>query len=377
MVTTNQSTSYPGFILKNRNVHAVDPSFTDDDIIRRTSMIKNPEGDRFTSEQLSWDNQLPNYNPIELTDGHTANQNNDLFKNTDHVQKVLSGDIKGFIGYADPPLINGRLSDEGRQELETGIGTRYCFARSDSINTVTTVAINRKSHTGQLKFDPVTNLPLNPLGRTGLTGRGFLGRFGPNHAADGLVVRFRDGTLQVAMAYRNRDTRWAIPGGMVDFDENPINSMFRELCEETGLNFYDQIRNYFFSENQMEGDTIFQDSTQFISWVGFKGQVDDDRNTDNAWMETMACVIILGDELSKTFTRFDVQDTQEIGVACWVTVTRDFLTGKVPYTVSANGKTYSCTLWETHMKLLNTLVQQIVDRGFATCSPDGLYLKTH
>lgn len=29
----------------------------------------------------------------------------------------------------------------------------------------------------------------NPVGRTGLTGRGLLGRWGPNHAADPVVTR--------------------------------------------------------------------------------------------------------------------------------------------------------------------------------------------
>jgi hypothetical protein len=32
-------------------------------------------------------------------------------------------------------------------------------------------------------------VPLNPLGRTGMNGRGLLGRFGPNHAADPIVTR--------------------------------------------------------------------------------------------------------------------------------------------------------------------------------------------
>ena len=33
-------------------------------------------------------------------------------------------------------------------------------------------------------------LPLNPEGRTGLCGRGLLGRWGPNHAGDPVVTRF-------------------------------------------------------------------------------------------------------------------------------------------------------------------------------------------
>ena len=33
-------------------------------------------------------------------------------------------------------------------------------------------------------------MPLNPRGRTGLSGRGLLGKFGPNHAADTVVTRW-------------------------------------------------------------------------------------------------------------------------------------------------------------------------------------------
>lgn len=40
-----------------------------------------------------------------------------------------------------------------------------------------------------LSFNTDGFLPRNPCGRTGLTGRGLLGRWGPNHAADPIVTR--------------------------------------------------------------------------------------------------------------------------------------------------------------------------------------------
>lgn len=49
--------------------------------------------------------------------------------------------------------------------------------------------INRRSHIGEYL---VTNgTPLNILGRTGLKGRGVLGKWGPNHAADPIVTRWK------------------------------------------------------------------------------------------------------------------------------------------------------------------------------------------
>ena len=50
------------------------------------------------------------------------------------------------------------------------------------------VQVNRASHEGEYLVD-VDNRPLNIRGRTGLRGRGVLGKWGPNHAADPVVTR--------------------------------------------------------------------------------------------------------------------------------------------------------------------------------------------
>jgi ADP-ribose pyrophosphatase len=47
---------------------------------------------------------------------------------------------------------------------------------------------DRRSHEG--KYEIVDGLPRNPRGRTGMIGRGLLGKWGPNHAADPVVTRF-------------------------------------------------------------------------------------------------------------------------------------------------------------------------------------------
>lgn len=49
--------------------------------------------------------------------------------------------------------------------------------------------MNRVSHTGEYKI--IENYPQNPCGRTGIIGRGLLGRWGPNHAADPIVTRWK------------------------------------------------------------------------------------------------------------------------------------------------------------------------------------------
>lgn len=47
--------------------------------------------------------------------------------------------------------------------------------------------MDRRSHEG--KYEIVNGVPRNPFGRTGMCGRGLLGRWGPNHAADPVVTR--------------------------------------------------------------------------------------------------------------------------------------------------------------------------------------------
>jgi len=67
---------------------------------------------------------------------------------------------------------------------------------------------------GKVPFG-VDGRPRNPVGRTGMTGRGLLGKWGPNYAADPLVTRFGEGTLQMVAIQVHR---------LVFFRETPTNN---------------------------------------------------------------------------------------------------------------------------------------------------------
>jgi len=41
-----------------------------------------------------------------------------------------------------------------------------------------------------IEYEITNDNPINPFGRTGLIGRGLLGRWGPNHAADPIVTKY-------------------------------------------------------------------------------------------------------------------------------------------------------------------------------------------
>ncbi|KAI9587635.1 hypothetical protein GQX74_003481 [Glossina fuscipes] len=105
--------------------------------------------------------------------------------------------------------------------------------------------VNRLSHMGKYQIDS-SGYPLNPIGRTGLRGRGLLGRWGPNHAADPIVTRWKrdkngsvikhnvseKNILQMITIQRHDNRMWAIPGGMVDPGEKITTTLKREFMEE-------------------------------------------------------------------------------------------------------------------------------------------------
>lgn len=147
-------------------------------------------------------------------------------------------------------------------------------------------AVDRRSFEGHYKIK--NGVPINIKGRTGVIGRGLLGKWGPNHAADPIVTTWkRDQDNNIVhneesglpilkfVAIQRDDTgEFAIPGGMCDAGENVSQSLKREFGEEA-LNT-DQFpdRKAVIDELLTAGELIYQ------------GYVDDPRNTDNAWMET-------------------------------------------------------------------------------------------
>jgi len=130
--------------------------------------------------------------------------------------------------------------------------------------------------------------PLNPMGRTGMTGRGLLGKWGANHAADPLVTRLEGGQLQIVLIKRGDTGNTAIPGGMVEAGDTVSKTLAKEFDEEavrgskpSGMTDEDW-------EKQVNEIAARVQPLWNSGSVIYTGYVDDPRNTDNAWMETAA-----------------------------------------------------------------------------------------
>ncbi|KAG7459866.1 hypothetical protein MATL_G00215280 [Megalops atlanticus] len=185
-------------------------------------------------------------------------------------------------------------------------------------------SVDRKSHEGEYKVQQ--GFPLNPRGRTGLTGRGLLGRWGPNHAADPIVTRWkRDSAgqrmlnpssklpvLQFVSIKRKDCGEWAIPGGMVDPGELVSLTLQREFSEEA--------LNSLMADPQQR-EKLHERITRLFNSPGlevYKGYVDDPRNTDNAWMETVA--VNFHDETGDSVSELPLQAGDDAGQVSWVDI---------------------------------------------------------
>ena len=169
---------------------------------------------------------------------------------------------RSFPGYNPPEYESPRLAEQDRTKVPGGTADPGELSRDEFL--LFSKSGYMRSFEGAINHDPISGRPLNPIGRTGISGRGALYKWGPNHAADALLthVSAETGLLEVLLIKRPCGA-WAMPGGFLDAGENPLVAARRELEEETNLIL-----------DQTHGRLVYQ------------GLGDGPRLTDNAWVET-------------------------------------------------------------------------------------------
>ncbi|XP_063691533.1 transient receptor potential cation channel subfamily M member-like 2 [Bolinopsis microptera] len=152
--------------------------------------------------------------------------------------------------------------------------------------------VNRKSFLGVYGIDEIGR-PINPRGRTGISGKGNLKRWGPNLQGDVIVTRWQvdsngkpvrhpeDGRQVLEFVAVRKQNQWAIPGGRVVEGEKLVDTLEREFSEEA-LGSLDMN-----AEKRRECMKMV-DKHFGLGINVYQGYVDDPSNTDNAWFETTA-----------------------------------------------------------------------------------------
>ena len=146
-----------------------------------------------------------------------------------------------------------------------------------------------------VRFDPKSGAPLNPMGRTGLGGRGQLGRWGPNPAVDPIITRRHptSGHLQVLVVGRSDAKGWALPGVLERDHETPPQALRRAFAK------FGQAVGEGKSPDEMAAVRVALNELIKLRREVFAGYTADPRNTDHAWIETKVFHLHCSSELAK------------------------------------------------------------------------------
>lgn len=137
-------------------------------------------------------------------------------------------------------------------------------------------------------------------------------RFRWKRSDDGKVIE-KEGkkVLEFVCIERTDGGGWAIPGGMVDPGEEVSLTLKREFGEEA-MN----------SEGVSAEEKAAIEAQVAKLFAGgaevYRGYVDDPRNTDNAWMETVA--VNFHDETGETFSKFKLHAGDDAGKVKWMEI---------------------------------------------------------
>jgi ADP-ribose pyrophosphatase len=193
----------------------------------------------------------------------------------------------------------------------------------------------RVSFEGPMQFD-ADGFPVNPRGRTGMRGRGLLGRWGPNHAIDPIITRRHPeqrGILQVLVRWRDDASCYGLPGHFARVGESAgsnLRASFDKILTRIGEDgnlrpeiealteeLMARIRSMWVSNLGNESANmpgLFEAEQDLEDRLIYRGYVDDPRNTDQAWVETTAAMFHCEDRLAMHLNFVDGDNVRWIDI---------------------------------------------------------------
>ena len=185
-------------------------------------------------DMVPWSREWPEYAPVEYTDASVLEN-----------YEVRNGPMR----WADAPDPTAEVKEDPWSASGATIAPGLVNAPALTSKRLW----ERLTFEGDIAFEqdatPRVGLPrgsygrpLNPRGRTGLAGRGLLGKWGPNHAADPIVTRWHPSTnkLQVVVVKRQDGTdEWSLPGRLIREGETMAKAL-REAFEPRAVNYQGQ-----------------------------------------------------------------------------------------------------------------------------------------
>ncbi|XP_025081227.1 transient receptor potential cation channel subfamily M member 2-like isoform X2 [Pomacea canaliculata] len=278
-------------------------------IISRSAIYPGSFVERFPvpNDKVSWDIHFPQYDPVNYT-----------------AQKVLQNEE----GTDAIDLL--QLQPNEREGL-------FSFNKFDEKAKISRVSL-------QGKYKVVNGLPLNPVGRTGIIGRGLFGRWGPNIGFNALVTRWKrdflgniviiDGKRVLEfIAIRSDSKKWSIPGGVAENMKMPWQVLEKYFLFEPSDSIKDDL--------QVKKAKISQGLNE-LSKHGeelYKGYADDARNTDNAWLETH--VINYHDD--DLFRNVELRATPAVEAVAWCAISNSTAHGSHMYFLKLAAEKHNAT----------------------------------